>query len=45
MMKWLVSARYYENINYYDLIATALRYMKGEQLFVRKEVFLFINER
>ena len=45
MMKWLVSARYYENINYYDLIATTLRYMKGEQLFVRKEVFLFINER
>ena len=44
MMKWLISARYYENINYYDLIATALRYMKGEQLFVRKEVFLFINE-
>ena len=44
MMKWLISARYYEYINYYDLIATTLRYMKGEQLFVRKEVFFFINE-
>ena len=44
MMKWLISARYYENINYYDLVATALRYMKGEQLFVTKEVFLLINE-
>ena len=29
MMKWLISARYYENNNYYDLIGTALRYMKG----------------
>ena len=44
MMKWLISARYYENINYYDLIATALRYMKGDKLNVTKEVFLFINE-
>ena len=31
-MSWLVSARYYENINYYDLIATALTFMKGENL-------------
>ena len=23
MMKWLISARYFERINYYDLIATA----------------------
>ena len=44
MMKWLISARYYENITYYDLIATALRYMKGDKLNVTKEVFLFINE-
>ena len=32
MMNWLISARYYENINYYDLIATALMYMKVERL-------------
>ena len=44
MMKWLVSARYYENINYYDLIATALMYIKGDKLNVTKEFFLFINE-
>ena len=44
MMMWLISARYYENIKYYDLIATALGYMKGDKLYVTKEVFLFINE-
>ena len=32
MMKWLVSQSYYENINYYDLIATVLMYMKGKKL-------------
>ena len=44
MMKWLVSARFYENVNYYDLIGTALRYMKGDKLNVTKELFLSINE-
>ena len=42
MMKWLISARYYENINYYDLIATALTFMKGERLNVTKELFSYI---
>ena len=45
MMKWLVSARYYENINYYDLIATALMYIKGEKLYVTKEIFSVVNDR
>ena len=44
MMKWLISAIYYENINYYDLIATALMYMKGERLNVTKESFAYMNE-
>ena len=44
MMKWLISARYIENNNYYDLIATALMYMKGERLNVTKEGFDYINE-
>ena len=43
MMKWLISSRYYENNNYYDLIGTALRYMKGERLNVTKEVLSSIN--
>ena len=43
MMKWLVAARYYENTNYYDLIATALRFMKGSKLNVTKELFSSIN--
>ena len=45
MMKWLVSARYYENINYYNLIATALMYIKGEKLYVTKEIFSVVNDR
>ena len=45
MMKWLVSARYYENINYYDLIATALMYIKGEKLYVTKEILSVVNDR
>ena len=45
MMKWLVSARYYENINYYDLIATALMYIKGEKLYVTEEIFSVVNDR
>ena len=44
MMKWLISARYIENFNYYDLIATALTYMKGSKLNVTKEGFTYINE-
>ena len=36
MVKWLIAARYYENVNYYDLIATALMYIKGEKLYVTK---------
>ena len=43
MMKWLTSARYYEKIKYYDLIATALRFMKGSKLNVTKELFSSIN--
>ena len=43
MMKWLVSARYYENVNYYDLIATALSFMKGSKLNVTKELFSLIE--
>ena len=44
-MKWLVSARYYENVNHYDLIGTALTFMKEERLCITKELFLYINER
>ena len=32
MMNWLVRDVYVININYYDLISTALTYMKGEKL-------------
>ena len=40
MMKWLISARYFENINYYNLIATALTFMKGKRLYITKKLFL-----
>ena len=36
---------YVNNINYYDLIGTALTYMKGEKLYVSKELFALINDR
>ena len=44
MMSWLVRDIYVNNINYYDLIGTALTYMKGRNLYVSKEVFALINE-
>ena len=44
MMKWLISGRYIQNINHHDLIATALRFMKGERLNTTKEGFAYINE-
>ena len=44
MMKWLVSNKYYENINYFDLIGTALTFMKGEKLNVTNDLFCIINE-
>ena len=45
MMKWLMSARYIENFNYFDLIATVLMYMKGERLNDTKEFFSVVNDR
>ena len=44
MMKWMVGDNYYDNMNYYDLIATALTAMKGEKLNVTIQFFL-INDR
>ena len=44
IMKWLVRDIYVNNINYYDLIGTALTYMKEEKLYVSKELFALINE-
>ena len=44
MISWLVSARFYENINYYDLIATALTFIKGSKLNVTKKLFYIVNE-
>ena len=43
-MIWLISARYFEKFNYHDLIATALTLMKGEKLYVRKDLFSLVNE-
>ena len=45
MMKWMVSDNYYANMNYYDLIASALTAMKGEKLNVSKQNFSIINDR
>ena len=45
MMKWMVSDNYYDNMNYHDLIATALTAMKGEKLNVSKQNFSIINDR
>ena len=45
IMNWLISARYYENNKYYDLIGTALIFMKGERLNVTKELFSVVNDR
>ena len=44
MMKWMVGDNYYDNMNYYDLIATALTAMKGEKLNVTKDNFSIIND-
>ena len=44
MMKWMVGDNYYDNMNYYDLIATALTAMKGEKLNVSKQNFSIIND-
>ena len=41
MMKWMVSDNYYDNMNYYDLIATALTVMKGEKLNVTIQFFFY----
>ena len=45
MMKWMVGDNYYDNMNYYDLIATALTAMKGEKLNVTNQFFSIINDR
>ena len=45
MMKWMVSDNYYDNMNYHDLIATALTAMKGEKLNVSQQNFSIINDR
>ena len=45
MMKWMVVDNYYDNMNYHDLIATALTAMKGEKLNVSKQNFSIINDR
>ena len=44
MMYWMVRDIHVENIHYYDLVGTALTYMKGEKLYVTKELFELINE-
>ena len=44
MMKWMVSDIYYANMNYYDLIATALTATKGEKLNVTIQFFSIIND-
>ena len=44
MMNWLVRDVYVKNINYYDLVGTALTYMKGRNLYVSKELFALIND-
>ena len=45
MMKWMNRDIYIENINYFDLIGTALTHMKGRNLYVTKELFALINDR
>ena len=44
MMSWLVRDIYVNNINYYDLVFTALTYMKREKIYITKELFELINE-
>ena len=45
MIKCVISDHYYDNMNYYDLIATALTAMKGDKLNVTKGNFSIINHR
>ena len=45
MMKWLIADHYYDIMNYYNLIATALTAMKGDKLNVTKRNFVIINDR
>ena len=45
MMKWMVKDNYYDNMNYYDLYATALTAMKGEKLNVTIQFFSIRNDR
>ena len=45
MMKWMVVDNYYDNMNYHDLIATALTAMKGEKLNVSQQNFSIINDK
>ena len=45
MMKLMVLDNYYDNMNYHDLIATALTAMKGEKLNVTIQFFSIINDR
>ena len=45
MMKWMIGDNYYDNMNYYDLIATALRFMKGDKLNITEDNFSIINDR
>ena len=44
MMKWMIRDIHVENINYFDLVGTALTYMKGRNLYVTKELFALIND-
>ena len=45
MMKWMVVDNYYDNMNYHDLIATALTALKGEKLNVSQQNFSILNDR
>ena len=44
-MNWMIRDIHVENINYFDLVGTALTYMKGRNLYVTKELFALINDR
>ena len=45
MLKWMISDDYYVNINSNDLIATALKAMKGVKLTVSQQTFFQINNK
>ena len=42
MMKWMNRDIYIDNINYYDLIGTALTYMKGRKFYMLQRNFLHL---